>query len=97
MDEKTKFDNAVAEYKSAIEHYKRFESILGELGVDMCPNFYKRIGGDCYDVHVYRGVSKLAEICGADLATKELAKQYDYPYEHYFNHEGLHFFEVSDE
>lgn len=96
MEKQERFEEAVAEYKRAIDHYNKFEAIIRELGAEMCPNFYKRLLEDNYDVHVYSGLTKLAEINEDVIETKDLGEQFTYPYEHYFVRDGLRFFEVSD-
>lgn len=96
MEKQERFEEAVAEYKRAIGHYNKFESIIQELGAEMCPNFIKRFLEDNYDVHVYSGLVKLAEIYGDGLEERDLGEKFDYPIEHYFVRDGLRFFEVSD-
>lgn len=87
------FDRAIAEYKESIRHYERFAELFGELGISMCPNFYKH-GENAYDLHIFEGLKTASEI--AEKAVVDEGVYGDY-YRSGFDHDGLYIFELSED
>ena len=71
-------------------HYGKLDTVRGkyEYNIEPCSmNTFK-------EYHIYRGIDKLAEVCGEDLLKIVDEKETRYPVTRYFYYKGIRFFEL---
>lgn len=71
-------------------HFGNFDKIKGEYEYSIEPCAMALFK----DYHIYRGIDKLAEVCGEDLLKEVDEDEERYPVTRYFYYKGIKFFEL---